>query len=69
MGLADISGLGDAIKSVTRIANITERIMNDSGLKQKFEETGRISGAFSLEGYRIKFEVERDIKEIQAVEE
>ena len=38
------------------------------GLKP-LEDTGKITGAFSLEGYRIKFEVEREIKEIQAVEE
>jgi hypothetical protein len=68
MGLADIAGLGDAIKTVTKIANITERLMNDSGIKQKFEDTGKITGAFSLEGYRVKFEVEKEIKEIQAAE-
>jgi hypothetical protein len=68
MGLADIAGLGEAIKTVTRIANITERLMNDSGIKQKFEDTGKITGAFSLEGYRVKFEVEKEIKEIQAAE-
>ena len=68
MGLADFTGLGEAIKSVKRIADITERLMNDSGIKQKFEDTGKITGAFSLEGYRIKFEVEKEIKEIQAAE-
>lgn len=69
MGLADFTGLGDAMKSVKRIADITERIMNDSGIRQKFQDTGRITGAFSLEGYRIKFEVEKELKEVQAVEE
>lgn len=67
--LGDIAGFGDAIKAVTKLTKIADRVINDAGLKEKFEQTGKISGAFSLEGYRIKFEVEKEIKEIQAVEE
>lgn len=69
MGLADIAGFGDAIKAITRLTSIADRVINDAGLKEKFEQTGKITGAFSLEGYRIKFEVEKEIKEIQTVEE
>lgn len=68
-GFADIAGLGDAIKAITKLTTITERVINDAGLKEKFQDTGKIAGAFSLEGYRIKFEVEKEIKEIEAVEE
>lgn len=68
MGFSDIAGLGDAIKIVSRVAKLAETMMQDSGIKQKFEDTGKITGAFSLEGYRIKFEVEKEIKEIQAAE-
>jgi len=69
MGLADIAGFGDAIKAITRLTSIADRVVNDAGLREKFEQTGKITGAFSLEGYRVTFAVEKEIKEIQAVEE
>lgn len=67
--LGNIAGMSEAIKSISKLTGVMDRIMNDSGIKEKFENTGKISGAFSMEGYRVNFTLEKEIKEIEAVEE
>ncbi|MDD4126886.1 MAG: hypothetical protein PHV39_04275 [Methanomicrobium sp.] len=65
----DIAGLGEAVKAITKLTKIADTLLNDSGIIQKFEDTGKITGAFSLEGYRVNFAVEKEIKEISEADD
>lgn len=49
----------EGLDAVGRIADIVERLMNDSGVREKFAEKGKISGLVRLEEYEIAFTLRR----------
>ncbi len=54
-----MAGMLDGLNVAGRIATIAERLMDDSGLRQKFEETGEVSGKVTIEGYDLAFTLRR----------
>jgi len=46
-------GVLDGMNVAGRIATVAERLMNDSGLKQKFAETGEVAVKIRVEEYDI----------------
>ena len=42
-----------------KFAGMLEKIVNDAGLREKFEKEGKISGRLQVEEYDIVFEVRR----------
>jgi len=55
MGFGALAGLD----AVGKIANIAERMMNDSGLRQKFEDSGEVSVLVKIEEYEIDLTLRR----------
>lgn len=49
----------DGLNAVGRVADITEKLMSDSGLREKFETQGEISGLVRLEEFEIAFTLRR----------
>ena len=49
----------DGMGAAGRIATIAERLMDDSGLRQKFEETGQVSAKVIIEGFEVAFTLRR----------
>lgn len=50
--------LGD-FKAALKIGEMLEKLMENSGLKQKFQEEGEISGQLQIENYDILFVLRR----------
>ncbi len=48
-------GLDAALK----VAGLLEKLLNDSGLKGKFEKEGRVTGRLLVEEYDLSFELRR----------
>ena len=46
-----------AVGAIGRIAGIVERLMDDSGLKEKWERDGRVSGRLKIEEFDLSFEL------------
>lgn len=63
----NLTGIQEIIKVANRAVNLAERAYTDSGVRQKFGETGRVSLAFQVGKYLLKIEVLDT--ENQAVEE
>jgi len=55
MGFGVLGGLDAA----GRIADIIERLMDDSGIRQKFDETGQVAAKIVVEQYEIDFVLRR----------
>lgn len=49
----------EGLDAVGRITTIVEKLMNDSGIREKFAETGEISGRVRVEEYEIDFTLRR----------
>jgi len=49
----------DGLNAVGRVADIIEKLMDDSGVREKFAEKGEISGRVRLEEYEIDFTLRR----------
>lgn len=47
------------INAALKLADILDKLMNDAGLREKFEREGRIAGRLAIEEYDIFFEVRR----------
>lgn len=62
----NIAGMSDAVKYLSRLCTIADAVYTDSGIRDKFEKSGKIAGKFTIEGYSIKFEIDRAMKEIPA---
>lgn len=58
--------MSDAVKYISRLCNIADAIYTDTGIKDKFEKSGKIAGKFTIENYSVKFEIDRVMKEIPA---
>lgn len=52
-------GVFGGLDAAGRIADIVERLMDDSGIKQKFDETGQIAAKIRVEEYEIDFVLRR----------
>ena len=54
-------GLGvlDGMIAAGRIATVAERLMDDAGLRQKFEETGEVAVKIRVEGYEVDIVLRR----------
>lgn len=49
----------EGLDAVGRITTIIEKLMNDSGIRDKFAEKGEISGKVRVEGFEIDFTLRR----------
>lgn len=47
------------MSSALKIADVLDKLINDSGLRKKFEETGRVAGRIQIEEYDIYIDVRR----------
>lgn len=52
-------GLVGGLDAVGKIADIAERLMDDSGLRAKFEETGQVAIKIAVEGYEVDLTLRR----------
>jgi len=52
-------GALDGLNSVGRIADIIEKLMADTQIREKFESTGEITGLVRLEEYELAFTLRR----------
>lgn len=52
-------GLMGGIDAAGRIADIAERLMDDAGLRQKFQETGQVAVKIAVEGYEVDLTLRR----------
>lgn len=55
MGFGVIEGMNAA----GRIATVAERLMDDAGLRQKFDETGQVAVKITVEGYEVDIVLRR----------
>lgn len=49
----------EGLNAVGRIADIFDQLMTDSNIREKFTETGEISGRVRVEEYEIDFTLRR----------
>jgi hypothetical protein len=47
------------LDAVLKVAGLLEKLLNDSGLKEKFEKEGKVSGRLLIEEYDLSFELRR----------
>lgn len=52
-------GVLDGMNAAGRIATVAERLMDDAGLRQKFEETGQVAVKIAVEGYEVDIVLRR----------
>ncbi len=52
-------GVLGGLDAAGKIADILERLMDDSGIRQKFDETGQIAVQVRVEGYEIDLTLRR----------
>ncbi|HOB43518.1 MAG TPA: hypothetical protein PKV78_05405 [Methanoculleus thermophilus] len=52
-------GVLGGLDAAGRIADIVERLMDDSGIRQKFDETGQIAVQIKVEQYEIDLTLRR----------
>lgn len=52
-------GVLDGMNAAGRIATVAERLMDDSGIRQKFEETGEVTVKILVEGYEVDIVLRR----------
>lgn len=52
-------GILDGLDAAGRIADIVERLLDDSGIKEKFDRTGEISVSMRVEQYDIDLVLRR----------
>ncbi len=48
-----------AMGMIGRLAGIVEKLMEDSGLREKWETDGRVSGRVRIEDFDLSFELKR----------
>lgn len=49
----------EGLDQVGRVAGIIEKLITNSGLREKFEATGEVSGRVRLEEYEMDFTLRR----------
>ncbi len=49
----------DGLNAAGRIASVAERLMEDSGLREKFETTGRVAVQIRVEEYVVDIMIRR----------
>ena len=54
-----VFGVLDGMNAAGRIATVAERLMDDAGLRQKFEETGEVAVKIKVEGYEVDIVLRR----------
>ncbi len=52
-------GIFDGLDAAGRIADILERLMDDSGIRSKFDETGELAIRMKVEQYEIDLVLRR----------
>jgi hypothetical protein len=52
-------GVLDGMNAAGRIATVAERLMDDSGLREKFDETGQVAVKITVEGYEVDIVLRR----------
>lgn len=52
-------GVLDGMNVAGRIATVAERLMDDAGLRQRFEETGQVSAKIIIEDFEVAFTLRR----------
>ncbi len=48
-----------AMGAIGRLAGIAERLMDDAGLREKWDRDGRVSGRVQIDDFDISFELKR----------
>lgn len=48
-----------AMGAISRLAGIAERLMDDAGLREKWDREGRVSGRVQIEDFDLVFELKR----------
>ena len=59
--LDSIPGVGDIVKIGTKALDVLNKILDNTGIRNKFRETGRVNGVVSIYDYKVTFLVE-DLK-------
>jgi hypothetical protein len=54
-----VFGVLDGMNAAGRIATVAERLMDDAGLRQKFEDTGEVAVKIRVEGYEVDILLKR----------
>ena len=54
-----VFGVLDGMNAAGRIATVAERLMDDAGLRQKFDETGEVAVKIRVEGYEVDIVLRR----------
>lgn len=49
----------EGLDQIGRVAGIIEKLITNSGLREKFEESGEVSGRVRLEDYEMDFTLRR----------
>lgn len=52
-------GMLGGLDAAGRIADIIERLMDDSGIRQKFDDTGQVAVKIAVEGYEVDLTLRR----------
>ena len=52
-------GVLDGMNAAGRIATVAERLMDYSGLREKFDETGQVAVKITVEGYEVDIVLRR----------
>ncbi len=52
-------GVLEGMNAAGRIATVAERLMDDAGLRQKFDETGEVAVKIRVEGYEVDIVLRR----------
>jgi len=52
-------GVLDGMNAAGRIATVAERLMEDSGLREKFDQTGEVAVQIKIEGYEVDIVLRR----------
>lgn len=57
-GLESIPGFGKYVELAERVIGIAEKIISEGKFRERWIETGKLAGTFTLDEYRVKFEIE-----------
>ncbi len=54
-----MAGILDGMNAAGRLATVAERLMDDAGLRQKFDEKGEVTAKILIEGYEAEITLRR----------
>ena len=54
-----MGGILDGMNAAGRLATVAEQLMNNAGLREKFEEKGEVTAKVIIEGYEVDIVLRR----------